>query len=319
MFIDMRDLAELGQTPTAGPNRQGGLPTRFGPQYVFNPDRPDVIYSVPIVVGLPSILANAGYILPSQAGLPAAAATFVWDNKKGQAPWPGMVDPGMPTGTTPAAFANLPLRAGPNLQGGKPTKFGPQYVFNEDEPNIIYSVPMVVGLPSILANAGYVLPSQAGMKAAPATFVWDPKKGPAPYPGVDTSSGVVAPTPLMPGPAPYVPSGYTPGPGGTIVPVGAPEIRGTQPGAAPYSGAQDRVSSGVIRPVVPASPGLGSINLPIVGSVPTIAVVGFVGLAGLIGIVVVARAKKAQRRQGEALRPQILAPAQAQTQAPTNP
>lgn len=91
----------FGQQPStdtgrAGPNKRGGAPTKYGDNYVYNPDDPCTIYSVPIVLTfwqVPQILQAAGYILPSMAGKPAVPATYYWDTTKGPCPDPGIAPP----------------------------------------------------------------------------------------------------------------------------------------------------------------------------------------------------------------------------------
>lgn len=88
----------LGQTTgRAGPNHAGGLTTTYSNDLVFNPDQYDIIYNVSFLIGRPNNLPQ-GYVPPSQVGLPAAVATWIWDPKGGPAPWPGQQS--MPAGAS---------------------------------------------------------------------------------------------------------------------------------------------------------------------------------------------------------------------------
>lgn len=200
-FLTSRGMGQLGQ---AGPNRRGGLPTKWSNDFVFNPETPGTIYSVPIFPcpGYPAFLSKSQYRLPTELGLPKACATWIWDPKLGTPPWPGagpdprvaQAPPTPPTQAAPTTTYTPPVqapvqqtpsdgRAGPNRAGGLTTKYGSSWVFNADTPGVIYSVPIVVGIPSALKSAGYVLPSEAGLPAAAATFVWPSGKGTPPWPG----------------------------------------------------------------------------------------------------------------------------------------
>lgn len=81
-------------------------------------------------------------------------------------------------------------RAGPNTAGGLPTKWGTDLVFNVDDPGTIYKVSTSTpcgGTPSEIQSASknYRLPTEVGKPFACATWIWDPKAGPPPWPGVN--------------------------------------------------------------------------------------------------------------------------------------
>lgn len=132
----------FGQTGRAGPNTSGGMPTTYGPSYVFNADTPGTIYSIPIVVGTPSVIAAAGYVLPSQAGLPAAAATFIWPSSKGTAPWPGI---GPDPRTVSGALYN---NASGTWTAPPPPPPAPKLVAAPSSPSV-YTAPTATAYPSI--------------------------------------------------------------------------------------------------------------------------------------------------------------------------
>jgi hypothetical protein len=104
----------FGQAPDGrcGPNKKGGLPTKYSPDLCFNSDEPDKVYNIPFMIGKPQSLPD-GY-------KPGQIAQWVWDSSKGPAPWPGsdpdprnapvtppiqmtppMPPPGMPTAPDP--------------------------------------------------------------------------------------------------------------------------------------------------------------------------------------------------------------------------
>lgn len=106
----------FGQTTgRAGPNQRGGLPTKWSNDFVFNPDDPGTIYSVPIFPcpGYPNFLSSQQYRLPSELGKPVACATWIWDPKQGPPPWPGL--PGTNPAAQPAPMASQLQLPGPNL------------------------------------------------------------------------------------------------------------------------------------------------------------------------------------------------------------
>lgn len=76
----------------AGPNKQGGLTSKYSDDLVFNPDEYDIIYNVKFGIGRPTGLPQ-GYVPPSEVGLPAKVATWIWNPKNGPAPWPGTGNP----------------------------------------------------------------------------------------------------------------------------------------------------------------------------------------------------------------------------------
>lgn len=108
-------MSYLGQT-----NRET---TKYGPNFVFDPNDRCVIYSADGRGGtsVPAELQNAGYILPTQAGKPLAWGKYYYDINKGPCPWPG-------TGTAPSSvnYINNRWVCDPN-QKPKDISSGEQY------------------------------------------------------------------------------------------------------------------------------------------------------------------------------------------------
>lgn len=90
----------------AGPNKQGGLQTKYSTDLVFNPDEPHIIYNVPFLIFRPSALPP-----DYQPGLgPNQPQNATWYHPGGSlgAPWPGLgPDPRITGAYVPPAPAPL--------------------------------------------------------------------------------------------------------------------------------------------------------------------------------------------------------------------
>lgn len=86
----------------AGPNKAGGLVTKYSPDFMFNSDDPCTLYNIPFMMGTGGKIPN-----DYQAG---AIATWIWKGQ-GPCPWPGT---GPNPWATPKVNSDGTLDCGPN-------------------------------------------------------------------------------------------------------------------------------------------------------------------------------------------------------------